>query len=393
VTSAIVHPIRFDAEPDGRLARALAAAFAVTALLALALGALAWRPPAPTVAALERRIALVPWDTAPRRRSAPGRRRPRALGGLRPGALARARRAGLAAARVAPNDPAACHRAALVLLQADAPAAAPPSLRCVLANDPARAWPTLDVAHAVYRDPTTLLERVAPPGPAGVRQLLGWAYGRGELTVADVAWTALATVPPTAADRLRHVDFLIAQGQVETAEGVWAETYGPRPPGVVFDGGFERDLVGAGFGWWLGRPQDARIAIEGGTAAARGRRGLAIDFRGGNPEFRHVSQVVPVEAGRRYRITALVASEAVSSLSGPRLRVDAMHACLGLAQADGPDIRGTTAWRSIEVPFVTPPGCRAVILRVVRPATGRLDRDLRGRLYLDEVALVDDGPA
>jgi hypothetical protein len=312
---------------------------------------------------------------------------------LRAGARATARRAGLAAARVAPNDPAACQRAALVLLQADAPAAAPPSLRCVLANDPARAWPTLDVAYAVYRDPALLLARVAPPGAAGVRQLLGWAYGRGELAVADVAWTALASAPPTASDRLRHVDFLIAQGQIDSAEAVWTATYGPRAPGVVFNGGFEGELVGGGFGWWVGRLPEARIAIEGGGAAAHGRRGMAIDFRGGNPEFRHVSQVVPVDEARRYRLTAMIASEAVSSLSGPRLRVDANHACPGLGRTDGPEIRGTAAWQSVEVPFVTPPGCHAVIVRVVRPATERLDRDLRGRLYLDDVALANDGPA
>ena len=114
---------------------------------------------------------------------------------------------------------------------------------------------------------------------------------------------------------------------------------------------------------------------------------------GGNLAFGHVSQVMPVTAGRRYRLTAMARTDRLTSLSGPRLRVEALRSCPGLAAADGEELRGSRPWSPLTVEFATPPECAAVRVLVRRPSTTRLDRDLRGRLWLDEVRLTDLGPA
>jgi hypothetical protein len=174
------------------------------------------------------------------------------------------------------------------------------------------------------------------------------------------------------------------------ADALWTAAYGSHPPGRIFDGDFEGDPVGGGFGWNIQSIEGARVAVTAG-AAARGRRGLSIEFRGGNFEFGHVWQVVPVLPERRYRLSALAHAEGITSFSGPRFRVEAHVTCPGLQGGDSPELRGTRAWGPIAVEFSTPPGCRAVIVRIVRPPTDRLDRDLRGRLDVDDVTLMEVG--
>jgi len=316
----------------------------------------------------------------------------RAEAGLQIGRPAEARRAALQGAALAPVDASACWRAALVLLQVGDGPAAVALLRCVLENAPGRAAEVLDLAHMVYGDDNVVLE-VVPPDADHVRQFLGWAYDRTLGEAAALGWDALQPLGPTAADRLHHVDFLLAGGHVDGAETLWTDAYGSRQPTGVFDGGFERDPVGTGFGWHLGRLDGARIAIEGGAAAAHGARGLAIDFAGGNLDFAHVSQVVPVAGGRRYRLSALVRTEAITSLSAPRLTVLPHASCLGMEPASGSELSGTRPWTPQAIEFVTPLACRAIVVLVRRVPTTRLDRDLRGRLYLDDVALADLGDA
>ena len=67
--------------------------------------------------------------------------------------------------------------------------------------------------------------------------------------------------------------------------------------------------------------------------------GLSVEFRGGNVAFFGVRQVVSVEGGRRYRLSALVRTDGVTSLSGPRL--------LRPAAVDGvraARMKGATRW-------------------------------------------------
>jgi hypothetical protein len=308
---------------------------------------------------------------------------------LQAGRLDEARHAAEHGVALAPVDADGCRRAALVLLQANDLTGAAPYLRCELEYGQ-RQHEVLDLAHAVYGDDATVLATVVPSDGASVRRYLTWAHDRSNVDAALLAWQALAPYGPTAAERLRQIDFLVTRGAIAPAEALWVATYGAHRPGSLFDGGFEGDPIGVGFGWIL-RPVDgARMALTA-TAAAHGQRGLSIEFQGGNLDFGDVWQVVPVVAAHRYHLSALVRSDGVTSLSGPRFRVEGHTTCPGMVPADGPEIRGTRAWGPVAVEFATPLACQAVLVRVVRPPTERLDRDLRGRLDVDDVTLRDLG--
>jgi hypothetical protein len=406
--------------PSSRFAGlALAGSLLLTAVAAISLSALAWRrPPRTRDALVQIERVLPPGAVAPlrllaqldlaegrpaaarRRLAAANRRSPfggaawldRATATLQEGRVAEARALALRGASLAPTDPESCRRAAMILLQAKAPEEAAPLLRCVVAHGSRRQGEAvLDLAHEIYRDDATVVRTIVPPDADHLRLALDWSHSRRLTDAAAAAWTALQPWRPRAADLLRHIDFLLSMREIAAAERLWTEAYGPRGKGIVFDGGFEGEAVRAGFGWRLGEAEGVRVEVTR-EAAARDARGLSVEFLGGNPTFGNVSQVVPVAGGRRYRLSALVATEGITSLSGPRLRVDA-HVCPGMSPVETGDLRGTLAWQPITLDFRTPPDCVSVFVRVVRRPTERLDRNISGRLLLDEVALDDLGPA
>jgi len=395
----------------GAAGAALAATFLAGAAASLAL---AWfvRTPAPSSRrALATYARVLPWDVVHRRALAradlaggrPRRARARlratlpraplaaplwvdaAEAALHAGRWREARRMALRGASLAPADGESCGRAALVLLQANDLEAAVGPLRCEVENLSERLPRVLDLAAEVYPRVHDLL-RVLPPGDAWLRALLQWAYGRGRAEAAAVGWETLAASGATAADRIRHVEFLLRRGEVDGAEAVWRPVWGPRPPGTVFDGGFETDVAG-GFGWRIARTGAAAVTLDA-SASLEGRRGLRIEFRGGNPDFDGPSQVVPVEAGRRHVLTAMVRGEGITSAAGPRPRVGPHASCPAMGRVEGADVRGTTRWRRVAVEFDVPADCRAVVVSFARPPTARLDREIRGVFAADAVSLA-----
>lgn len=395
----------------------LASAFVVAAAGALVLTSLAARHPTSRTAlrahvrrlpvAIAARRALARLDLAGGRARAAGNRLDAAVRAapfsatlrleradvaLRTGDRAGARRAAAAALRRAPVDAGVCERAGLVLLEADAPTAAAAALRRALTYEPTRATRVYDGVGPAYDDDAFVVANIVPADADGARRFLGWAYERRLPGAAAVGWRALAARTPSTADVVRHVDFLLEHADVATADAVWSAAFGARPAGIVVDGGFESDVVDGGFGWHLARTPGVRMEIAGADAAAAGRRGLAIEFTGGNVDLAAPSQVVPVGAERRYRLTARMRSEGLTSLAGPRLAVEGHPACPGFGTVAGPELRGSRPWDDVALEFTTPPGCAAVRVLVRRAPSTRLDRDLRGRLWLDDVRLaaIDD---
>jgi hypothetical protein len=397
----------------------LAAALVLTAAAAISLAGIAWRRPPATRGALLSLGRMLPQGAvahlrllaqldlaagrpaaARRRLAAANRRSPfegalwldRATAALHEGRIAEAGALAVRGASFAPADPEACRRAAMILLQANDRPAAAPLLRCVLEHGTRRqSEAVLDLAHEVYGNDALVVQTVVPPDADHLRRSLSWAYSHRLVAAAEAAWTALEPLRPAAADRLRHIDFLLSMRAIAAADRLWTAAYGPRGKGIVFDGGFEGEPIRTGFGWRLGEAEGVRVAVTR-AAAVRDARGLSVEFLGGNPTFGNVCQVVPVAGGHRYRLTAFVTTDGITSLSGPRLRVDA-HTCPGMSPVESADLRGTLPWHPIALEFRTPEDCASVFVRVVRRRTERLDRNISGRFFLDEVSLEDFGRA
>ena len=239
-----------------------------------------------------------------------------------------------------------------------------------------------------------VIEKVVPD--AALESYFGFARRQLAPEFVRAVWKRYRRGELREQTRDAYVWYLIAHGLVHDA---WAAALPDRPRGDgLLDGSFEEGGGYGRFSWEIldGRKdgEGVRARIERCRDCPDGTRAVRIDFDGEhNPAYFGFKQVVPVDAGTRYRLSAHVKAEAVTSARGPALLVTGVWRSTRGASAEckfhfwGEEIRGTVAWRETALVFEVPAGCEGVRVHVARGATKRLNRLIGGTLWVDDVRL------
>ncbi len=185
-----------------------------------------------------------------------------------------------------------------------------------------------------------------------------------------------------------YVDLLLRQRRYEAAANDWAAFTHRREddPNAVFNGSFEEDPFGSALDWRISKSADFDTEIES-DAAHDGKRALHIVFSGkANVAYAHVSEEVIVRPGR-YRFSAWVRAEKITTNEGPRLEVCDPQNLSRLDVKTGPYL-GSFGWTHVDQEFTLPPDVNMVEIRVLRTPSGKFDNKIDGEFWLDSVELV-----
>jgi hypothetical protein len=198
-------------------------------------------------------------------------------------------------------------------------------------------------------------------------------------------------------DAFPAVDILIAKGDIDNAKTVWQEAlkatqtppqYAP-PESLIWNGGFEHDLLNGGLAWHYEPVQGASLGFDE-EAPHSGVRSLRIVFDGtANVDFEALWQNVPVEPNTRYQFQAYVRADEVTTDSGIRFAVNDISPSQPLMppQFTASTI-GTEPWSLDQLDFVTGQATRMLRLIVQRPPSTRLGNKIQGSVWIDDVSLV-----
>ncbi|MGA8028095.1 MAG: hypothetical protein WB992_13205 [Bryobacteraceae bacterium] len=194
------------------------------------------------------------------------------------------------------------------------------------------------------------------------------------------------------------VDALLQRGSGSEARAVWDSleklkvvTRDQNANGnLVFNGGFEQPTSNSGLDWRLPENHYALIDMAAGTAY-QGMRCMRVDFTiSRNDSYFLAYQLVPVDRNTRYRLTAYVRSEGITSDSGPQLGVvDPL--CPTCLKAVSEGTTGTTPWHRLEVRFSTGDKTELARVQVWRSPSRTYPMDITGVFWLDEVTLTPEG--
>lgn len=207
-----------------------------------------------------------------------------------------------------------------------------------------------------------------------------------------------------------YLDRLISSGREHEAISVWTGLQrlsvirgsGPRlrseaqssaPSGLVnelvFNGGFERVPLNAGFDWRLNPEPFVSIALSKESHA--GSHAVRIELSGDrNQEYEPLFEIVPVRPGRSYVLSAFVRSQAITSDTGPQLRVrDLACSSTPCLDVSTPDVISTTPWHAIRATFTASPETRYVRLSIWRPKSRGYPSEIGGVLWVDDVSIVE----
>jgi hypothetical protein len=188
---------------------------------------------------------------------------------------------------------------------------------------------------------------------------------------------------------------LVAQEKFEEAGTVWRQAIkgntGSQPgysgDSLVYDGGFEKDIAGGGFGWRQSDAPGADFDFDTDVKHS-GRRSARLTFDGTkNLSYEGLFQFVLVSPSTHYFYQGFLRADQISTESGMRFEIlDPGHPrdLDVLTQNE----TGTLPWTLEQADFTTGPKTRLIAIRVVRKPSVRLDNKLRGTVWIDDVSLA-----
>lgn len=275
-------------------------------------------------------------------------------------------------------------------------------LRRALMTDPDLTVEAISECSRAGDDLPKILTEVLPNQTGYYLMALDYFLAQRQTDAALIVWNQMLVLKPTPkmADVVPLINGLIGQEQVEDALRVWRQalqaTGWPRDEAgdspLVFNGGFEHDLLNGAFDWREDPVSGARFSPDSDVVHTGGRA-LRITFDGSrNLDFQNLWQFSPVEPRRRYHFSAYLRLEGISTDSGIRFAIqDAFHPA-GL-QILSPNLVGSHPWSLVEADFMTGPETHLLTIALQRVPSWRFDNKLGGTVWVDDVSLLPVEPS
>ncbi|MBB5348085.1 hypothetical protein JWG42_16715 [Desulfoprunum benzoelyticum] len=258
-------------------------------------------------------------------------------------------------------------------------------LAWIIAEIPAQRDNALKLAFGLWPEPAALLAQV---GQANVVHLFSHAARTGRTEAALAWWPEIEQlgVDNHRPEVLAFLTSLINHERLTDAAPIWRRYFNGAT--LLTNGDFAREPGNTAFDWRISAPKGSSWRIE---AAGDGKgQAMRLHFSGtNNLGFRHLSQIVPLESGHRYRLTAQVKSEGLTTDQRPYLEVAGFQCPMAPVRSE--IVAVSQPWTDLTLPFEVPPDCRAVQVRVRRDRSNHLDNLIAGDLWLRQLTITKTG--
>jgi tetratricopeptide (TPR) repeat protein len=219
---------------------------------------------------------------------------------------------------------------------------------------------------------------------------------------AMAVWKRIVAHGPSfpASEAFSLLDMLMETGHAGDARTVWTQALSAaRIPAnadstrsLIWNGGFEQDLLDGGFDWRVSPAEGAKMGWDEQMVHS-GRRSLRIDFDGtANVDFQNIRQYLPVQPSTRYRFTAFLHTEDLSTDSGMRFEIRDISRPGNPARFT-PNVVGTQPWAEEVAEFVSGPDTELLEVVLRRTRSEKFGNKIRGTAWVDDVALVSLPPS
>ena len=295
-----------------------------------------------------------------------------------------------------PNSPEIHWRFANFAIRAHQIPEALRSLQIVLAGNNPSHRDVFHLAANATRDDRAILEML-PPQTSVFFDYLNFEMEAGNVLAAEQAWLRLLQLklPFSLRQAFPYLDALIQHREPDRLAAAWSalaerfsEQIGPlvSKPNLVVNGSFERDLLDGGMDWRV-VPVEGAVAGLDSHGAFEGTRALRIEFNGKrNLDYEHVFQYVAVRPNTRYRFSGAMRVNGITTDSGPRFQVfDAFNMQKLFLSTE--NMVGTSNWSPQQLEFKTKADTRLVLIRVARPPSEKLDNQISGTVWIDQISL------
>jgi tetratricopeptide (TPR) repeat protein len=264
--------------------------------------------------------------------------------------------------------------------------------------DPKRSAEAFSRCWRVDPDIHAILDNVLPPDRDGYLDVIRELAYANQLEPALIVWDRLVSIQPSL--RITEVmpfdNALIQRHQFDDALRVWNEAVrlssglpaGDPPGSAIWDGGFETDVRGGGLAWiFLPPPRSAKISVDTQEKHS-GRASLRLDFDGKrNVRFDAVCINPIVRPSTPYFLSAWIRTQRLTTDQGIRFRLTWFENSHSNTM-ETTDVRGTEPWTEVQIPWTSPADVHQLGVCVVRDTSGKVDSQIQGTAWVDDVSLV-----
>ena len=260
----------------------------------------------------------------------------------------------------------------------------------------------LAVSRVWHSDPDVriVLDKVLPDTAQADWEALSFFVQIPEPEAAVAVWHHLIARKPAINSKTMYafIDLLLRQEMFNEAGSAWREAVAIKqtpqsaePSGsLIFDGGFETDISGGGFGW---RQEDVPgTDFDFDTDVKHsGARSARLTFDGTqNLAYQNLYQYVMVAPATRYRFQAYIRTDTITTDNGMRFEIYNQKNLQDFHVLT-PNETGTKPWTLEDLDFTTGPQTRLIRVQVTRMPSARLDNKLNGTVWVDDVSIVPYG--
>jgi len=267
------------------------------------------------------------------------------------------------------------------------------NLKAFLLLQPDRQEEVYDLVWKIPLDPRYILENLVPEEYPYYKQYLIYLISANRVNASGALWQRMKSLEIESGVVVRYLDFLISGRYYREGELVWKDylegTNPEREPdeaNMPRNGSFEYDILNGGFDWKVREAQGVDVFIDKDVHML-GERSLGITFDGtANPGIVIASQVVRVLPKTHYELRANIKSDSLTTKNGVILAVEG-HDCRSLSKRSEV-ITGTNFWSEVGLKFNVPSECSAVLIKIQRDKSQKLDNRISGTAWIDGVTLV-----
>jgi len=242
-------------------------------------------------------------------------------------------------------------------------------------TDPKRGWEAFLICRHFDPDLESILTRVVPPIASIYSDIIWQLTGEGRPDQGLKVWSKLVALHPNLESRevFFFVDGLLINKQSSEAKLAWEQATAlmklPKledaPGSLIWDGGFETDVIGGGLAWRIQPSSKVTIGHDHNVRHS-GRRALRIDFAvRENSNFMGVCQRVVVEPNTRYELSAWLRTREMAQGRGIFLQV-AEPGMPWNPNVKTPEQAGTTDWTKVWTRWISPNNSRLAEVCVSR---------------------------
>jgi len=269
----------------------------------------------------------------------------------------------------------------------------------VLQEDGTAGRRVFTLATNATRDRNAIL-KILPPQPLVFFDYLNFLIEKGDIAGAEEVWARVLQLdlPFDIREAFPYLDALIQRAEVGQLSRVWSALMQRFPAraqrpvansNVVTNGGFEFAILNGGLDWRV-LPAEGAVVSRDSVGAFEGEHALRITFDGSrNIDYGHVFQYVPVQAKTRYRFSDHMRVQGITTDSGIRFQVCDAYS-LGNIFVSSENLVGTSGWSEQHAEFTTSADTRLLLVRVVRPRSAKLDSQIAGTVWIDDVRLASE---